>query len=76
MEDSSVIYVALGSNQGNRLSFLQRATDLVFRSIGSILKVSRVYETPAVRFIGNNFYNACLKVETALKPIKSLTTLL
>ena len=36
----SNIYVALGSNEGNKFEFLQKAVDAIFNNIGTILKIS------------------------------------
>ena len=38
-------YLSLGTNQGNKLENLQNAIDLIADKVGSILKVSSVYET-------------------------------
>lgn len=65
---SKTVYIALGSNKGNKLAFLQAAVNAVFERIGAVNKISKVYETPALGFEGDAFYNACIKVETRLKP--------
>jgi 2-amino-4-hydroxy-6-hydroxymethyldihydropteridine diphosphokinase len=69
------VYIALGSNKGNRLEYLQLAIDDIFKRVGTIRKISKVYETPALGFEGDNFYNACIKIETELKPKKLLRVL-
>ncbi|WP_243473086.1 2-amino-4-hydroxy-6-hydroxymethyldihydropteridine diphosphokinase [Winogradskyella sp. MH6] len=69
------VYIALGSNKGNRLEYLQLAIDAIFERVGTIRKISKVYETPALGFEGDNFYNACIKIETELKPKKLLRVL-
>ncbi|WP_138434993.1 2-amino-4-hydroxy-6-hydroxymethyldihydropteridine diphosphokinase [Winogradskyella algicola] len=75
MTASKTVYIALGSNKGNKLQHLQLAIDAIFKSVGTIRKISKIYETPALGFEGDNFYNACIKVETELKPKKLLRTL-
>lgn len=72
---SKTVYIALGSNKGNKLAFLQTAVDTIFERIGVVNKISKVYETPALGFEGDAFYNACIKVETLLKPKKLLKVL-
>lgn len=57
-------FISLGSNQGNRFDFLQKAVHAVHTRIGQIEKVSRVYQTPSWGFEGNDFLNACIKVKT------------
>jgi len=69
------VYIALGSNKGNKLEYLQAAVDAIFEKIGLVSKISKVYSTPALGFEGDNFYNACIKVETKLKPKKILKIL-
>lgn len=75
MKPTKTVYIALGSNKGNKLLYLQSAVDAVFKEIGTISKISKVYTTPALGFEGAVFYNACIKVETELKPKKLLKTL-
>ena len=72
MTSTKTVYIALGSNKGHKLEYLQLAVDLIFEKIGAIKKISKVYTTPALGFEGNDFYNACIKVETQLKPKKLL----
>lgn len=69
------VYIALGSNKGNKLEHLQLAIDAIFERVGTIRKISKVYETPALGFEGDDFYNACIKIETELKPKKLLRVL-
>lgn len=75
MTSNKTIYIALGSNKGNKMQFLQSAIDAVFEKIGAVGKISKVYETPALGFEGDNFYNACIMVKTELKPKKLLKEL-
>ncbi|APY08752.1 2-amino-4-hydroxy-6-hydroxymethyldihydropteridine diphosphokinase [Winogradskyella sp. J14-2] len=75
MTASKKVYIALGSNKGNKLEHLQLSIDAIFERVGTIRKISKVYETPALGFEGDNFYNACIKIETELKPKKLLRIL-
>jgi 2-amino-4-hydroxy-6-hydroxymethyldihydropteridine diphosphokinase len=75
MISNKPVYLALGSNKGNKLQYLQSAVDAIFEKVGVIRKISKVYKTPALGFTGDDFYNACIKVETELKPKKLLKTL-
>ena len=73
-----MVYIALGSNIGNRFVLLQKAVDLIGSRIGTILSVSKVYETPAWGFESEAFLNACIKIETeqtALDVLDSLLTI-
>ncbi|MFD1062273.1 2-amino-4-hydroxy-6-hydroxymethyldihydropteridine diphosphokinase [Winogradskyella litorisediminis] len=75
MKPLKLVYIALGSNKGNRLEYLQTAVNAIFKRVGAVKKLSKVYETPALGFNGDAFYNACILVETELKP-KSLLKVL
>ena len=75
MTPTKTVYIALGSNKGNKLEYLQSAVDAIFNKVGLVSKISKVYTTPALGFEGDDFYNACIKVETELKPKKLLNML-
>jgi 2-amino-4-hydroxy-6-hydroxymethyldihydropteridine diphosphokinase len=63
-------YLALGSNLGDRVGYLQRAVDaLAAAQSVSVVAVSRVYETAPVGGPPQDaFLNAVVVVETALEP--------
>ena len=75
MTPTKIVYIALGSNKGNKLEYLQSAVGAIFVKIGLVNKISKVYTTPALGFEGADFYNACITVETELKPKKVLKEL-
>ena len=75
MKPTRTIYIALGSNKGNKLQNLQYAIDAIFKSVGTVKKISKIYETPALGFDGDDFFNACIRVETELKPKRLLKEL-
>ena len=56
MTPTKAIYIALGSNKGNKLQYLQTAVDFIFEKIGGIKKISKVYTTPALGFEGDPPY--------------------
>ncbi len=58
------IHIALGSNQGDRLHYLQRAVDLVHATIGAVVAIAKIYETPAWGFEGAAFLNTCITVKS------------
>lgn len=58
----------MGSNQGNKFDFLQKAVDLIFKQIGSVAKISSVYQTPAMGFEGDDFLNCAILVRSNLSP--------
>ena len=71
-----MVYIGLGSNIGNRFALLQEAFDCIDSSIGTILSVSKVYETPAWGFESEAFLNACIKIETKYTAFEVLEALL
>lgn len=76
MLKSTTTYLSLGSNQGDKLQWLQKATNLIFENIGKVTAVSSVYKTPAWGFEGADFLNACIAVETRFSAEKTLAELL
>ncbi len=64
MQDRTRVYIGLGSNVGNRLDYLQAAIDAIHFEVGSIIKISNCYETPALGFQGDPFLNACIEIRT------------
>ena len=57
---------------GNRFDYLQQAVDAIFEEIGLIVKISSVYETPAMGFEGGEFLNCVLWLQTTMTPTKVL----
>lgn len=76
MGNPTTVYIGLGSNQGNRFAYLQKATNAIFERVGSISATAPVYETPAWGFEGHDFLNTCLAVETYCSAEKLLNKLL
>ncbi|MCG2418594.1 2-amino-4-hydroxy-6-hydroxymethyldihydropteridine diphosphokinase [Aequorivita sp. F47161] len=70
------VYLSLGSNMGNRFGNLQNAVNALFREVGSIVKISSVYETPAMGFDGDPFLNCAVWLYVDLKPAKILKSIL
>lgn len=70
------IYFSLGSNMGNRFEHLQNAVNSLFEQVGSIIRISSVYETPAFGFEGDPFLNCAVWLQTDMKPTKVLKTIL
>lgn len=74
MAHSSIAYLGLGSNLGNREENLQKAVQILSDHPEiTILKVSSFYETAPVGFTDQpDFINAVVKIETTLSPEKLL----
>ena len=75
MNQPHQVYISLGSNKGDRFKNLQDAIDSIHLNIGTIKIVSKVYNTPAFGFEGDDFLNCCLVLESYLSPKKVLKKL-
>lgn len=64
MNSTNQVYIALGSNKGDRLKYLQDAVDLIFTEIGKVNNIAKVYNTPAFGFEGDDFLNTCIYIDT------------
>ena len=69
---TSTYYIGIGSNEGDRLLYLQKALFRISDQLGIIRSVSSVYESPALGFEGENFLNACLELESEFTPERLL----
>ena len=76
MDQPHKVYISLGSNKGDRLKHLQDAVDLIFNRIGKINIISRVYNTPAFGFEGDDFLNTCIFMESDFPADEVLAQLL
>ena len=76
MDQTKSVYIALGSNTGDKFQYLQLAVNEIHQKIGAIQIISKVFSSPAFGFEGDDFLNACLLVNTNLKPKKVLSLLL
>ncbi|HUH51170.1 MAG TPA: 2-amino-4-hydroxy-6-hydroxymethyldihydropteridine diphosphokinase [Flavobacterium sp.] len=63
MTQTSII-LSIGSNKGDRLVNIRECIALIHRKVATVIKVSRLYQTPAWGFEGEAFYNAALLVHS------------
>lgn len=69
------VYLALGTNLGNRRAIMREAIDQIGKKIGTVLRQSSFYETEPWGFESpNRFLNACVCVSTPLAPRQLLET--
>jgi deoxyguanosine kinase len=76
MTTAQTFYIALGSNKGEKFKNLQDAIDLIHARVGNIIRISKVYKSPAFGFESDDFFNACLVVDSHLEPQNVLQELL
>lgn len=74
--NNTIYHIALGSNLGNKLNYLQEGIQYIFQKIGVITKISSVYSTPALGFDGEDFYNAAIEIKSRLNAEQVLDKLL
>jgi deoxyguanosine kinase len=58
------VILSLGSNQGNRLKNIVSCIDGLHNEIGTIIRVSKLYESPSWGFESDNFYNCAVVMHT------------
>ncbi len=70
------VILSLGSNQGNRLETIQSCINLIHSEVATVVKVSKIYETPAWGFESEPFYNAAILIHTSKSAQKILKQVL
>ena len=76
MVSQNLAVLSLGSNMGDRHANINHAIDAIHRLVGTVVKVSALYESPAWGFDGGAFYNCAISLHTDLKPNLLLSKLL
>ncbi len=69
------IFLALGSNKGDRQKMLQDAEKYIKEQVGDIICSSQVYETKSSGYEGADYLNSALQISTELSPDELLNTL-
>ncbi len=70
------VILSLGSNLGNRLETIQSCIDLIHSEVATVVKVSKIYETPAWGFESEPFYNVAILIHTTKSAQKILNQVL
>ena len=68
MNSLQKIFISLGTNQGDRLQYLQKAIDALYVNIGNTVAISPIYETKSWGFDSEDFLNCCVCLTTDLPP--------
>ncbi len=76
MKSQHQVILSLGTNQGNRLHNIENCLKLIHQEVGSIIKVSKLYETPSWGFDSDSFYNCALVLHTFSSPHQILDKIL
>ena len=69
------IYLSIGSNKGNRYSFIKEALRLIRKDIGKVILMSKIYETKSWGFQSDDFLNICIMIKSELLPTELLNKL-
>jgi deoxyguanosine kinase len=64
MKSQNQVILSLGTNQGNRLRNIENCVELIHQEVGTVIKISKLYETPSWGFDSEAFYNCALVVHT------------
>jgi 2-amino-4-hydroxy-6-hydroxymethyldihydropteridine diphosphokinase len=76
MKSQHQVILSIGSNQGNRLENIERCLQLIHQEVGTVIKVSKLYETPSWGFDSDAFYNCALVIHSYSSANKILTQVL
>ena len=76
MNKQHQVILSLGSNQGNRLENITNCIEQLHKKIGTIIKVSKLYETPSWGFDSDAFYNCAVILHTHKTPLQVLEQVL
>ena len=76
MKSQHQVILSIGSNLGNRLENIERSLEFIHQEVGTIIKISRLYETPAWGFESDAFYNCALVLHTFSSAQKVLSQVL
>lgn len=66
------VYIGLGSNQGDRLTYLAKAVELIELKGANIIRKSSIIETESWGFESTPFLNQVILIQTDLSPFQLL----
>tara|TARA_B100001769_G_scaffold8601_1_gene6198 strand:+ start:783 stop:1277 length:495 start_codon:yes stop_codon:yes gene_type:complete len=69
------IYLSIGSNKGNRYSFIKEALRLIQKDIGEVILISKIYETKSWGFQSDDFLNLCILIKSKFIPAELIIKL-
>lgn len=76
MKAQHQVVLSLGSNQGDRLRNIKLCLQLIHQEIGTVIRVSKLYETPSWGFESDAFYNCALLIHAFASADKILEQVL
>jgi 2-amino-4-hydroxy-6-hydroxymethyldihydropteridine diphosphokinase len=76
MKSQHLVVLSLGTNQGNRLLNIENCIQLIHQEVGTVIKISKLYETPSWGFDSDAFYNCALVLHTYMSANRILSKIL
>ncbi len=76
MKSQHQVVLSLGTNQGNRLLNIENCIQLIHQEVGTVIKISNLYETPSWGFDSDAFYNCALVLHSYISANKILSKIL
>jgi 2-amino-4-hydroxy-6-hydroxymethyldihydropteridine diphosphokinase len=64
MKSQHQVVLSIGTNQGNRLENIESCLQMIHLEVATVVKLSKVYETPSWGFESEAFYNIAIIVHT------------
>ena len=64
MKIQNQIILSIGTNQGEKLANIEQAVNLIHSEIATVVKVSKLYESPSWGFESDVFYNCAVLVHS------------
>lgn len=64
MKSQHQVVLSIGTNQGNRLENIERCLKMIHQELATVVKVSKLYETPSWGFESDAFYNVAILIHT------------
>lgn len=74
MNYQEIIFLSLGTNLGDKKENLKKCIKNIAQ-IATVVKLSRIYQTPSIGFDAPDFYNMMIAIETSLMAFDLLDTL-
>jgi deoxyguanosine kinase len=76
MKTQNQVVLSLGSNLENKQENISSAIDLIHNLIGTVINISKLYQSPSWGFESDNFYNCMVLIHTSKSAQKVLSKLL
>jgi 2-amino-4-hydroxy-6-hydroxymethyldihydropteridine diphosphokinase len=76
MKEQHRVILSIGTNQGDRLVNVNRCIELLHQEVGTVIKLSKLYESPAWGFESDAFYNCALILHSSNSAVKILSEIL